>query len=74
MLIARRGARPLLCVSDNGTELTSTAILQPGTDAAFIMSDSACDIEHKHQLKGGSRTGSRAGNARSTPPAARIAH
>ena len=26
-LIARRGARPLLCVSDNGTELTSTAIL-----------------------------------------------
>jgi len=27
LLIARRGARPLLCVSDNGTELTSTAIL-----------------------------------------------
>jgi len=27
MLIARRGARPLLCVSDNGTELTSTAIV-----------------------------------------------
>ena len=27
VLIARRGARPLLCVSDNGTELTSTAIL-----------------------------------------------
>jgi putative transposase len=27
MLIARRGARPLLCVSDNGTELTSVAIL-----------------------------------------------
>ena len=26
-LIARRGARPLLCVSDNGTELTSVAIL-----------------------------------------------
>ena len=26
-IIARRGARPLLCVSDNGTELTSTAIL-----------------------------------------------
>jgi len=26
-LIARRGARPLLCVSDNGTELTSNAIL-----------------------------------------------
>ena len=26
-VIARRGARPLLCVSDNGTELTSTAIL-----------------------------------------------
>ena len=26
-LIVRRGARPLLCVSDNGTELTSTAIL-----------------------------------------------
>ena len=25
--IIRRGARPLLCVSDNGTELTSTAIL-----------------------------------------------
>jgi transposase len=25
-LIARRGARPLVCVSDNGTELTSTAI------------------------------------------------
>jgi putative transposase len=25
--IARRGARPLLCVSDNGTELTSNAIL-----------------------------------------------
>ena len=28
LLIARRGARPLLCVSDNGTELTSTAILR----------------------------------------------
>jgi len=27
LLIARRGARPLLCVSDNGTELTSMAIL-----------------------------------------------
>ena len=27
LLIASRGARPLLCVSDNGTELTSTAIL-----------------------------------------------
>jgi putative transposase len=27
LLIARRGARPLLCVSDNGTELTSIAIL-----------------------------------------------
>jgi len=27
LLIARRSARPLLCVSDNGTELTSTAIL-----------------------------------------------
>jgi putative transposase len=26
-IIAHRGARPLLCVSDNGTELTSTAIL-----------------------------------------------
>ena len=26
-IIARRGARPLLCVSDNGTELTSNAIL-----------------------------------------------
>jgi putative transposase len=26
-IIARRSARPLLCVSDNGTELTSTAIL-----------------------------------------------
>ena len=26
-LIARRGARPLLCVSDNGTELTGVAIL-----------------------------------------------
>jgi putative transposase len=26
-LVVRRGARPLLCVSDNGTELTSTAIL-----------------------------------------------
>src|SRR5690242_2839737 len=26
-VIARRGARPLLCVSDNGTELTSNAIL-----------------------------------------------
>jgi putative transposase len=26
-IIARRAARPLLCVSDNGTELTSTAIL-----------------------------------------------
>jgi transposase InsO family protein len=26
-IIARRGARPLLCVSDNGTELTSHAIL-----------------------------------------------
>jgi putative transposase len=26
-IIVRRGARPLLCVSDNGTELTSTAIL-----------------------------------------------
>ena len=26
-IIARRGARPLLCVSDNGTELTSIAIL-----------------------------------------------
>jgi transposase InsO family protein len=26
-LIARRGARPRLCVSDNGTELTSMAIL-----------------------------------------------
>ena len=26
-IIGRRGARPLLCVSDNGTELTSTAIL-----------------------------------------------
>ena len=28
LLIARRGARPLLCGSDNGTELTSTAILR----------------------------------------------
>ena len=27
LLIARRGARPLQCVSDNGTELTSTAVL-----------------------------------------------
>ena len=27
LLIASRGARPLQCVSDNGTELTSTAIL-----------------------------------------------
>ena len=26
-IIAHRGARPLLCVSDNGTELISTAIL-----------------------------------------------
>ena len=26
-LVVRRGARPLLCVSDNGTELTSMAIL-----------------------------------------------
>ena len=26
-IIARRAAHPLLCVSDNGTELTSTAIL-----------------------------------------------
>ena len=26
-IIARRGARPLLCVSDNGTEMTSNAIL-----------------------------------------------
>jgi len=26
-MIARRGARPLLCVSDNGTEFTSTAVL-----------------------------------------------
>jgi putative transposase len=26
-IIAHRGARPLLCVSDNGTELTSTAVL-----------------------------------------------
>jgi putative transposase len=26
-IIGRRGARPLLCVSDNGSELTSTAIL-----------------------------------------------
>ena len=26
-IIVRRGARPLLCVSDNGTEFTSTAIL-----------------------------------------------
>ena len=26
-VIAQRGARPLLCVSDNGTELTSNAIL-----------------------------------------------
>jgi len=26
-IIAHRGARPLLCVSDNGTELTSNAIL-----------------------------------------------
>jgi putative transposase len=27
VIIARRGARPLLCVSDNGSELTSNAIL-----------------------------------------------
>jgi putative transposase len=27
-IIACRGARPLLCVSDNGTELTSNAILR----------------------------------------------
>jgi putative transposase len=26
-MIARRGVRPLLCVSDNGTEFTSTAVL-----------------------------------------------
>ena len=68
MLIARRGARPLLCVSDNGTELTSTAILSPAPTRRSSCRTARCDIEHKHQLKGGSRTGSRAGNARSRPP------
>ena len=32
-IMTRRGARPLLCVSDNGTELTSNAILTWSQDS-----------------------------------------